>query len=1090
MVDREATRLSPRLTPHPAVPGYVELHAHSDHSLLDGVPSPEALVARAAELGMPALALTDHDALYGAVRFALAAREAGIKPILGAEVTLVGDETDNMPPLGPAHLTLLVETAQGYANLCRLITLARRGQEKGVARLRKSDLAAHAEGLIALSGCRRGEIPRMLAARQFERALELARGYARVFGPGRFFVELQRHYRRGDNRLLAHLMVLANRAGLDVVATGYAHYLEPRQREVHDVLTCVRHHTTLEDARERLRPNAEYVLRSPREMATLFADTPLALENSLRIAERCAPATAYLSSGPQTLPRFPVPGGRSADFYLRELCEQALRHRYPHSPPRELLARELAVIREARLSDYFLIVWDIVRFARREGIRCQGRGSASNSLVAHLLGISPIDPVACDLVFERFLSPERCGPPDIDVDFAADRREEVIQYVYRRYGQAHAAMACTLVTFRARSAVRDVARALGFPPALVERLAGALDVRDADSVEESRGLVEAFGADLAGEPFQHLLRIVPQLDGIPRHLGIHNGGMVLAGPPLCELVPLEPATMPGRVVTQWDKDALEGAGMIKIDLLGLRMLSAVEDAVTIVEAQTGERPDLDRLAPDDPEVYDMLCRGETVGVFQVESRAQASLIPRFQPRTFADLVIQISLIRPGPIQAHMVHPYLRRRDGLEPVTYLHPLLKNALAETLGVIVFQEQVLKIARDLAGFTPGRAELLRRALSHKRAGEQIERFHTAFVAGAAARGVARGVAERVFEQLRAFGGYAFPKSHAAAFAVLTYRSAWLRRYHPAAFFAGLLRHQPMGFYPPHVLVSEARRCGVEIRPVDVAASALRATVEEGALRLGLAVVTGLGETGWQSVVEARRFGPFRSLAGFCRRTKLGRRAVEALIWAGAFDGWGVPRRQLLWDLKAALEAADGPPALPLPPPGDCAPSEWRLYTDDGPGDCAPSEWRLYTGDGPGSGNAERPRFGFLSQRGRLWTEVAHTGVSAHQHLTALVGDKLRRMGVTPSGALPDLQNGCKVWVGGVIASAQRPPTAKGTAFLALDDEGGLINVVLKPEIYEASRKALRSPFVLVEGRLQRRGQAISVLARKVLPLAVELE
>ncbi len=692
-----------------------------------------------------------------------------------------------------------------------------------------------------------------------------------------------------------------------------------------------------------------------------------------------------------------MPGGRSANDYLRELCLEALRERYPTGPPHELLAHELAVIREAHLADYFLIVWDIVRFARRMSIRCQGRGSAANSLVAYLSGISPIDPLACDLVFERFLSPERAGPPDIDVDFAADRREEVIQYVYRRYGEAHAAMACTLVTFRARSAVRDVARALGFPPALVERLAGGSDwdvgdegegegdgetpdLADAGGVEEARALVASCDAGLAEKPFQHLLRLVPQLEGLPRHLGIHNGGMVLAGRPLCEIVPLEPATMPGRVVTQWDKDSLEGAGLIKFDLLGLRMLSAIEDAVTIVEAQTGERPDLDRLPRDDPAVYEMLCRGQTVGVFQVESRAQASLISRFQPRTFSDLVIEISLIRPGPLQAQMVHPYLRRREGRELVTYPHPLLEEALSETLGVIVFQEQVLKVARDLAGFTPGRAELLRRALAHKRADEQVARFRQEFIDGAVARGVAREVAERVLAQLQAFGGYAFPKSHVAAFAVLTYQSAWLRCHHPAAFFAGLLRNQPMGFYPAHVVVSEARRCGVAIRPVDVEASGLLPTVEGQALRIGLATVTGLGEAGGRSVVEARRFGPFRSLADFCRRTRLGRRAVEGLIWAGAFDRWGVPRRQLLWDLEAALEAAEAPPALPLP-----------------------------------EGEEERPRFGFLSSRGRLWAEVAHTGVAATAHLTALVAERLRALGVTSSGRWrPCVTGSGCVWVG----------------------------------------------------------------------------
>jgi error-prone DNA polymerase len=1044
-----AARTAPHLIPWPRIhqaPAYAELHAHSDHSLLDGVASPELLVARAAEMSLPALALTDHDAVYGAVRFTLAARELGVKPILGAELSL-GDTSS----AGPYHLTLLVETAAGYRNLCRLITLARQDREKGTALLDKRFLADHAEGLIALSGCRRGEVPRLLVAKQFDRALETAKGYARLFGAERFFVELQRHHERGDTRLVADLATLADRAGLDVVATSNAHYIHPRQREVHDILTCIRSHATLDDANGLLHPNAEYILRSPREMGDLFSPIPLALENAYKIAERCAPAYEYLPSGPQTLPRYPVFGGRSAMFYLWTLCEEALQRRYLYDPPRELLSKELAVIKQAGLADYFLIVWDIVRFARQNGIRYQGRGSAANSLVAYLLGISPIDPVACDLVFERFLSEERGAPPDIDIDFAADRREEVIQYVYERYGATHAAMACTFVTYRNRSAVRDTARALGFPPGVVERLSEDLNVRDTEDVEQVQAAVTSSRMDGAEKSFQHLLRIAPQLHGIPRHLGIHNGGMIISGPPLCELVPLEPATMPDRVVTQWDKEGLEGAGMVKIDLLGLRMLSAVEDAVTIAAAQTGQCPNLGALTLDDPQVYDMLCKGQTVGVFQVESRAQASLIPRFQPRSFEDLVLQISLIRPGPIQANMVHPYLRRRKGLEPVTYLHPLLEDALAETLGVIVFQEQVLKVARDLAGFTPGRAELLRRALSHKRADERMLSFRQDFVQGALSRGVDRETAEHVFDQLRAFGGYAFPKSHAAAFAVLTYQSAWLRRYHPEAFFAGLLRHQPMGFYPTHVVVAEARRCGVDIRPVDIETSDLVATVEGQAIRLGLAAVTGLGETGGRSIVQARRFGPFRSLADFCRRTRLGRRAIEALIWAGAFDGWNVPRRQLVWDLKAALDAAEGPPALSLPP-------------------------------------GDEPRFDRLSPRGRLWTEVAHTGVSAGAHITEVVGDKLRSMGVTPSGKLPELRNGVRVWVGGVIVARQRPPTAKGTAFLALEDEGGLVNVVLKPEVYEAHRKVLRSPFVVVEGKLQRRGQAISVLARKVV--AVEIE
>ncbi len=1049
------------------VPGYAELHAHSSHSLLDGVSAPEALVARAADLKIPALALTDHDALYGAVRFAKAAQEVGIKPLLGAEMTLEDD----------SHLTLLVETAEGYANLCRLITLARRDQEKGVARLKKCDLAGHAEGLIALSGCRQGEIPQLLMAGRREQAMSVGQGYARVFGPNCFFIELQRHFRRGDNRLLAQLVTLAARADLDVVATGDVHYLHPRQREVHDILRCIRHHTVLEDAGDLLRPNDEYVLRSPGEMAELFSDMPIALENSLRIANRCAPGFHYLPAGTQILPRAPVDGAYAPNFHLRRLCEGELHRRYGVDPPVDLLERELSVIQQMGLANYFLVVWDIVRFARQAGIRCQGRGSAANSLVAYLLDISPIDPVACDLVFERFLSPERGSPPDIDIDIAADRREEVIQYVYQRYGKEHAAMACTLVTYRARSAVRDVGRALGFPPPLVERLAescpeildlardglgeGTLDGQGARSREASREILGVLGAEhpadwgLSRKPFRHLLRLVPQLIGIPRHLGIHNGGMVVSGPPLSEVVPLEPATMDGRVVTQWDKDALEGVGMVKIDLLGLRMLSTIEDAVTIVEGQTGERPDLTALTRDDPGVYDMLCQGETIGVFQVESRAQANLIPRFQPRSFDDLVIQISLIRPGPLQAQMVHPYLRRREGRESISYPHPLLEGALKETLGVMIFQEQVLKVACDMAEFTPGEAELLRRALSHKRAKRKIAGLKERFMEGAARKGVDRETAQEIFEQLQAFGGYSFPKSHAAAFAVLSYQSAWLRRYHPLAFFTALLRHQPMGFYPPHVIVSEARRCGVEVRPVDVEASDLRATVEGEALRLGLAVVSGLGEgsaSRGQSVVEARQSDPFRSLADFCRRTKLGRRAVEGLIWAGAFDAWGMPRRQLLWELKMALDATEGPPKLPMSAP---------------------------TG---------RPRFAFLSPRGRLWTEVAHTGVSAREHLTSLVSDELDAMDVTPSEDLSRLDDGCTVWVGGVIVSRQRPPTAKGVAFLALEDEGGLINVVVRPRVYEKSRRALRSPFVVVKGTLQRRGKAVSVLARKMIALKVE--
>ncbi|MGC9469214.1 MAG: DNA polymerase III subunit alpha [Anaerolineae bacterium] len=1042
---------------------YVELHAHSSHSLLDGVAFPGDLVARAAEVGMPALALTDHDGLYGAVPFVRAAEAAGIKPILGAELTLVDQ----------SHLLLLAETSEGYTNLSRLITLAHQDEPKGSARLDPAWLVDYHDGLIALSGCRNGVVARPLIAGGSRQALEAARHYAKLFGSDHFFIELQRHYHPGEARLVRDLRALAMELGLGIVATGDVHYLEPAQREIHDVLTCIRLHTTLDQAGEQLRPNDEYLFLSPEAMAQRFEDIPEALATTSQIAERCASASTFLTSGHQILPAFETPDGSTPDAYLRRLCEQALKERYPHNTKgaHALLEKELRTIQQLDLANYFLIVGDIVHFSRAQGIRCQGRGSAANSLVAYLLDISPIDPVAIDLVFERFLSLERPRPPDIDVDFAADRREEVIQYVYEKYGRDHAAMACTLVTFRARSAVRDVARALGFPPALVERLAGVLNIRDRQSIHEAKEMVGAFGADLSTVPFQHLLRLAPKLEGIPRHLGIHNGGMILSGPPLSTLIPLEPATMPDRTVVQWDKDALEEAGIVKVDLLGLRMLSAIEDAVTITEHLTGRRPDLDQLTPDDPEVYAMLCRGETIGVFQVESRAQANLIPNFKPESFADLAIQIALIRPGPLQADMVRPYLKRRQGRAPIRYDHAHLKPALAETLGVIVFQEQVLKVARDLAGFTPGEGEQLRRALGNKRGEEAVMAFHDRFVQGAHARGVPEPVAERVFDQLKAFGGYAFAKSHAAAFAVLTYQSAWLRRYYPAAFFAALLRHQPMGFYPAHVIVSEARRHGVEIRAVDIHASEVGATVEvaqpggplslrlhsskgergaegKGAIRLGLEMVRGLGAEAGKAIVEARRQTPFQSLADLCRRTGLGRRAMEALIMAGALDQWKRPRRQLLWELQAALQEAKAAPSLGLASRGE-------------------------------------PAFAALPRHERLWLEQTYTGATSGAHITALVARQLRQMGTTLSSELPKWPNGTQIRIGGVVVARQQPPTAGGIAFLAVEDDRGIINVMLQPEVVETYRRAVMTRFIVVEGEIRRDGAAMSVVGNRVIPL-----
>ncbi|HJZ48115.1 MAG TPA: DNA polymerase III subunit alpha, partial [Roseiflexaceae bacterium] len=708
---------------------YVELHCHSYYSLLDGTSSPAELVARAADLGMDTLALTDHDALYGAVPFVTAARARGIHPILGAELTLEGDH----------HLTLLVENDVGWRNLCQLISRARMRTPKGQARLAWADLDGRTDGLICLSGCRQGPIASALRAWDRAAAFRRARRLRDLFGPEHFCIEIQQHLRKDDAMLAESLVSLARHLRLGYVATNNVHYARRDGQRLQDVLVAIRQRTPLDAAGAALRPNSEYYLKTGARLLPLFSAYSDALTNSRRIAERCRFELAY---GLQDLPAFPTPNGLSPAAYLAQLCEQALPWRYRDPPERVCtqLRYELAVIARAGLANYFLIVWDIVCFARTHGIRCQGRGSAANSLVAYLLAISPIDPLAHGLVFERFLSDERPSMPDIDLDIAADRREEVIQYVYRRYGYDHAAMASTVITFQARSALRDIARALDLPIELLRQAEQALEAE-----QVSRGGILTL-----------LAQLCQQIDGLPRHLGQHSGGMIITAAPLAERVPIEPAAMPGRVVVQWDKDALEEVGLVKVDLLGLRMLSALTEAVRQVHTAAGTKLDLDRLTFDDAAVFDLIAKADTIGVFQVESRAQAQILPHLKPRCLNDLIIAISLIRPGPLQGDMVHPYLRRRQRLERVTYKHPLLKDALAETLGVILFQEQVLKVARDLAGFTPGQGEQLRRALGSKRADTAIAHMHDAFVAGAESKGVPASIANAVFDQLRAFGGY----------------------------------------------------------------------------------------------------------------------------------------------------------------------------------------------------------------------------------------------------------------------------------------------------------------------------------------------
>jgi error-prone DNA polymerase len=1077
---------------------YIELHAHSYYSLLDGVSSPRALVARAAHLGMPALALTDHNAVYGVMPFVRAAREAGIQPILGAELTL--DDG--------SHLTLLVRDGEGWANLCALITLAHANAPKGQAALPEAALERHTAGLIALSGCRGGQIARAVAARRFKQAQAVAERYHGWFGRENFVIELQHHKLPNDDKINARLVELATSLGLAYVATNNVHYATRDLHDVQDVVTCIRTHTTLATSHGLRRPNSEYALKSAGEMGELFARYPQALATSLRIAERCQFTPQF---GVQDLPAQATPDGQSAMDYLRDRCRAALassskleagmdekpvnglgkadtaRSRAsqsvlawgskPHAELRryhEQLEHELRVIAQAGLGNYFLVVADIVDFARRSGIRCQGRGSAANSLVAYLLGISPVDPLTHKLVFERFLSQERVSVPDIDIDFDAARREEVIQYIYEKHGREHAAMACTFVTYRRRSSVRDVGKALGLAPHLIENAVAAIEL--------DRPLP-------ADTPYaRELARLSETLKGHPRHLGIHNGGMVLTHQPLSTILPTEPATMPGRTVVQWDKEGLEDAQMVKIDILGLRMLSAIDEAVRWVEeieetlnpqpllpqgegepedsrttsvlmernfdvARPASTPLSQVYSPfgrgvggegafNDPAVYAMLQKADTIGVFQVESRAQAQTLPRLKPKHFNDVIVSISLIRPGPIQGNMVHPYLRRRRGQEPVRYPHPRLEAALEETLGVILFQEQVLKVARDLAGFTAGEGELLRRALGAKHAEAQIEALREQFVAGAVAGDVLESVAQSVFDSLTAFGGYSFPKSHAAAFAVLVYQSAYLKLYHPHAFTTALLNHQPMGFWTPAVLVNDARRHGIDVRGIDINRSGTRCTVEDSAIRLGFSYVQGIGERVGAQIEAARGEQPFRDLADLLRRIDLPPRLLERLILVGACDAWGDNRRQLLWQAQTMLRH-----------------NALGMHFAD-----------------------EVIAFKPLTALEKFAFEASFVGIATGEHIMNFYRPWMKARGICTSRELARVRSGARVEVAGETVMHQAPPTAKGFHFLTLEDEGGMMNIIVRPKVYERYKPVLRhAPVLWVSGTVERDDGVVNVLCDK---------
>ena len=1318
---------------------YCELHAHSNFSFLDGASHPEELIGRAAVIGMPALAVTDHAGLYAAVRLwkaadqtrTDAARAAGLAPVtalIGLELAIPRDERElrlahrgrklNDPlraekasrgwpgefhagPIPGDHLVLLARDGTGYAALSRLVSRGHLAGEKQfpvfASALVEEALDAGRGHLIGLSGCRNGEVPRHLLAGDPQAAQAAAERWASHLPEGDFAVELTHHLEPDDDWLVAQLAELAERIGLPTVVTNQVHYADPGSHRLQDVLVCIRHGATLDEARELLLPNAEYRLKSGAELARIGQG--LADERS-RSAWAAGMARAGTIGSECRLdldferyrfPGFTVPEGETPFSYLYQLAHEGLRHRYRPITKQAVkqLAHELDIIERTNLAEFFLIVWDLMEFARRGGIIGQGRGSAGDSIVAYCLGITKVDPIEHKLLFERFINEARTLP-DIDIDFDVNRREEVIRYLYDTYGEDHSAMVCTVITYRARSAVREVAKALGFPLEAVDRVAKALDTRDASDVARDLALDGSFGwlfeeigldmeaeavppgrdgrrtdggqlvgresdsswnhrprpvltppapaplplrPDLAaaearardasgdhdgrpysesgwvpprrpgvldqsvvsvkhegweqkrygpgglrgdalalpeprdngtpgpssdrpaivcvdpesgmpveerrrpsvlpaasesvvegpdrdttpgihsdqnkpisagltpagskydrfgpvsdavrtpgsvrtaGEPqnpddtswvvhaqprnrWQWLLTLCGEIDGFPRHLGIHVGGMLVTRTPLIDLVPIERATMPGRVVTQYDKEDIEALGLVKIDLLSLRTLGVVAECLDRIERDTGTRPDLDQLPHDDPQVFKTIQAADTVGMFQIESRAQMQALPKARPERFEDLVVQVAIIRPGPVQGNAVHPYLRRRAGQEEVTYLHDSLKPILEDTLGVILYQEQVMQVAIDICGYTPLEADIFRKAMGSHRSHQKMQAERGKFVGGAMRTGLTEEAANELFAKCSAFAEFGFARAHAAAFAKITYDTAWLRQYWPAHYYAGVLNNQPMGFYSPAVIVGDAKRHGIKVLPVDVNESAWShdtRPLPNGsgyALRLGMRQVKGIDEDARETLECERAIGPYTGVRDFVARTGLGEQVVERLIAIGAFDWTDAPRRELLWQLRTTMEDANpARPALGL------------------------------TDDAQRALGASLPQMTFAEKVAADYREL---GLSPTAHAVELFRERLAARGVRPIAEAARLRDRSMIRLAGLAVSVQHPMTAKNFVFIALEDETGMINVTVRPDIYQANRAVLhRHPLLVIDGRLQVEGQVLNVVAQRLHPV-----
>ncbi len=1058
--------------------GYVELHCHSAYSFLDGASQPEELAARAAELGYPALALTDHDGVYGSLEFAHAAKHLGVRPITGAEVTLVGG----------AHVTLLVESSRGYANLCRIVTAAHSGtrrpgredREPIPPAVEQSVLEEHADGLVCLSGCAR----RGLAVRDPNAAVRLAR----AFGRDNFLVELQRPFERGDVRRNVALRDLAEQLGVDTIVTGNVHAHAPRRTLLQDALVAIRCRTSLDGCEQERRGNRESVLRPPAEIVDRFAGIdPGAVARTVALAGRLEfDLTQELGY------RYPdfSDGADSAIHQLSEICADAFSERYP---PRDsvLLARararlesELVLIDELELAGFFLLHWEVLELARACALQVRGpgsprrflppgrgRGSSVGSIVCYLTGLSHVDPVANDLSLGRFLNRELASVPDIDLDFPRDIREKLIVAVTEKYGHEHAALVASFATYRSRGAIRDVGKALGLPHAELERLARVTEGWDAACVAGEVAALPDADRKLMSRRWRAFQYLATEIAGLPRHISQHPGGMVISSRPLIDLVPVQPAAMAGRQMCQWDKDSCADAGFLKIDLLGLGMLSAVEDCVEQIAEAYGAPIDLSRIPLDDDAVFAEIQRADTVGAFQIESRAQMQSLLRTQPETIDDLTVQVALVRPGPIQGKAVHPYIEHRRRLrDDPSFVYPVdhesLRVPLASTLGVVVFQDQVLDVAIALAGFTVGEAEGLRRAMSRKRSRAALEAHRMRFVEGAVGKGVSAGTADLVYDKLVGFSGFGFPKSHAAAFGLLAYQSQWLRHHYPAEFLCALLNAQPMGFYPPASLVRDAQRRGVEVLPPDINLSEAWCSLEpvddvEGAepqsplvrqlVRVGLAYVQSVGEVDAAALVAERdENGPYRDVDDLARRVPLSRDGLVALVEGGVCDTFGLRRRDVLWELGLATR--------PRSVPGTQGKAKQLTLA------LAPT--------------AATPALRDLTRWERMLADYRLTGLSVGMHPLVLLRPHLPQ-GTLSSAELHVAAHGAHVAYAGLAIARQRPATAKGIVFMLLEDEHGQVNLIVPAQVYEQHRAIVRGePLLLARGRYECVGENRNVV------------